>query len=57
MKSGRGGPRPNSGRKPRADKPATKLISMRFTEEEYQALKEKADQAGCTIPQYIRSKI
>ena len=57
MKSGRGGPRPNSGRKPRSDTATTKLVTIRFTEAEYAHIKQKATEQNITIPDYIRSRI
>lgn len=50
----RGGIRQGSGRKARADKPAEKIVSIRFTEEEYKKIMLKAISEELTIVDYIR---
>lgn len=52
LKSGRGGSRPNSGRK-KSDDPL-RSRSIRFTDTEWLQLKANAKAANCTISEYIR---
>lgn len=54
-KSGRGGPRPGAGRPPTGN-PRRKLRSFKATDEEWEQIKQKAEQAGLTASEYIRLK-
>ena len=46
----------NRGR-PKSDDPKDERITVRFTDEEYQLLKECADNSNQTIAQFIREAV
>lgn len=43
--------------RPKIDKPKSNKISIRFTDEEFQQLKKRADQSGQTITEIIRQGV
>ena len=43
--------------RPKAEKPKANKISIRFTDEEYEQLKKRADQSGQTITEIIRQGV
>lgn len=43
--------------RPKIEKPKANKISIRFTDEEYEQLKKRADQSGQTITEIIRQGV
>ncbi|MBO4864209.1 MAG: ribbon-helix-helix protein, CopG family [Eubacterium sp.] len=43
--------------RPKSDDPKAERITVRFTDEEYQLLKERADNNNQTIAQFIREAV
>ena len=55
FKSGRGGSRPNSGRKP-SPTGARKNYGLRLSDIEYAIITQRAQATGLTFSEYIREK-
>ena len=55
LKSGRGGSRPNSGRKP-SPTGTRKNYGLRLSDTEYAIITQRAQAAGLTVSEYIREK-
>jgi hypothetical protein len=52
----RGGKREGAGAKPRSDSPAPQR-TIRFTDAEWELIKQKSDAEGKTISDYIRDRV
>jgi predicted DNA binding CopG/RHH family protein len=56
FKSGRGGSRPNSGRKPSPTGARAHMVNLRLSDTEYAIITQRALAAGLTVSEYIRRK-
>ena len=56
MKSGRGGSRPNSGRKLSPSGARAHMVNLRLSDTEYAIITQRATVANLTVSEYIREK-